>query len=103
MIICEDMDTNYVRTTITLPEELLFEIKKKALMEKKTIKEIVLEGLNNYIGKKTTVIPPVSIRSFIGLWGKGETGTEFLKRIRYGKEEKERERYLARLWKRKKS
>lgn len=93
------MYTNYVRTTITLPEELLFEIKKKALMEKKTITEVINEGLNQYLGKKTKK-QPISIMSFIGSWGKGETGAEFLKRVRYSKEEKEREKYLAKLWKR---
>lgn len=92
------METNFVRTTISLPEELLFEIKKKALMEKKTVKDIVFEGLSSYIGKKS-VLPPISIRSFVGSWGKGETGAEFLKRVRYSKEEMRRERYLAKLWK----
>jgi hypothetical protein len=97
------LNIKYVRTTITLPEELLFEIKKKALMEKKTIKDVVYEGLTSYIRKKAVFAPPSSISSFIGAWGKGESGIEFVKRMRYGKEEKARERYLARLWKRKKS
>ena len=93
------MDTNFVRTTISLPEDLLYEIKKRALMEKKTVKDIVNEGLSSYLGKENIVIPPVTIRSFIGLWGKGETGAKFLKRVRYAKEEKSREKYLAKLWK----
>lgn len=93
------MDTKYTRTTITLPEMLLFEIKKKALMERKSVKEIVNDSLNRYLGKKSVSIPTISIRSFIGLWGKGESGSKFLKRVRYGKEEKAREKYLAKLWK----
>ncbi|OGG26445.1 hypothetical protein A2960_06225 [Candidatus Gottesmanbacteria bacterium RIFCSPLOWO2_01_FULL_39_12b] len=93
------LNTKYTRTTITLPEELLFEIKKRALIEKKTIKDIVNEGLNSYVGKKTEITPPITISSFIGAWGKGESGSKFLKRIRYGKEEKAREKYLAKLWK----
>ena|SRR3990172_9422324 len=97
------MDTKYTRTTITLPESLLYEIKKKALMEKKTIKDIVLEGMNNYINKNSIAAPQLTISSFIGAWGKGESGSAFLERIRYGKEEKARERYLAKLWKRIKS
>ncbi|MBI5452576.1 hypothetical protein HY945_03870 [Candidatus Gottesmanbacteria bacterium] len=93
------LNTKYTRTTITLPEELLFEIKKKALMEKRTIKDIVYEGLTSYIRKKSNPITPLSISSFIGAWGKGESGSEFVKRMRYGKEEKAREKYLAKLWK----
>lgn len=93
------MNIKYTRTTITLPEELLFEIKKRALMEKKTIKDIVYEGLRSYIRLKSVITLPRTISSFIGAWGKGETGSEFLKRIRYGKEEKVREKYLAKLWK----
>ena len=89
----------YTRTTITLPEDLLFEIKKRALMEKKTIKDIVYESLSSYVGKKTAIAPPITISSVIGAWGKGESGSKFLKRIRYGKEEKAREKYLAKLWK----
>lgn len=97
------MDTKYTRTTITLSEELLFEIKKKALMEKKTMTEVINDGLKNYIKLNPSSISPVSITSLVGAWGKGETGLQFLKRVRYGKAEKERERYLAKLWKRKKS
>lgn len=94
------MDTNYVRTTITLPEELLFEIKKKALMEKKTIKEIITESLSLSLGKNVPTKKEVDIRSLFGAWGKGESGFKFVKRMRYGKEEKAREKYLDKLWKR---
>lgn len=93
------LNSGYTRTTITLPTDLLFEIKKKALVEKKPIKDIVCEGLSNYLGKKPISTPPISISSFIGAWGKGESGSKFLKRVRYGKEEKAREKYLAKLWK----
>lgn len=39
------------RTTITIPEELLFEIKKKALFEGKTMKEVIEEGIKRYLNK----------------------------------------------------
>ncbi len=94
------MDTKYTRTTITLPEELLFEIKKKALMEKKTMTEIINKSLFIGLGKSLPSKKPVDINSLFGAWGKGESGLKFLKRIRYGKEEKAREKYLAKLWKR---
>lgn len=93
------MNTKYTRTTITLPEELLFEIKKKALMEKTTMTEIINKSLSIGLGKSITSSKPVDINSLFGAWGKGESGFKFLKRIRYGKEEKVRERYLAKLWK----
>lgn len=94
------MDTNYVRTTISLPEELLFEIKKKALMERKTITDVITERLSLSLGKSIPKKKKPDLDSLFGAWGKGETGLQFLKRVRYGKEEKARERYLAKLWKR---
>lgn len=94
------MDTKYTRTTITLPEELLFEIKKKALMERKTITAVINQSLALSLGKSIPAKNPADINSLFGAWGKGESGTKFLKRVRYGKEEKAREKYLAKLWKR---
>lgn len=94
------MDTKYTRTTITLPEDLLFEIKKKALIERKTITEVINQSLSLSLGKSIPDKHPVDINSLFGAWGKGESGTKFLKRVRYGKEEKAKEKYLAKLWKR---
>lgn len=94
------MNTKYTRTTITLPEDLLFEIKKKALMEKKTLTEVIKESLSIGLGRRISTAEPVDIDSLFGAWGKGESGLKFLKRIRYGKEEKAREKYLVKLWKR---
>lgn len=94
------MDTKYTRTTITLPEDLLFEIKKKALIEKKTITAVISQSLSLSLGKSIPSKNPVDINSLFGAWGKGESGAKFLKRVRYGKEEKAREKYLTKLWKR---
>lgn len=93
------MYTKYTRTTITLPENLLFEIKKKALMERKTIKEVINEGLGEYVQIKTPATRELTLSSFFGAWGKGESGLKFLKRVRYPKVENKREQYLAKLWK----
>lgn len=93
------MDTKYTRTTISLPEELLFEIKKKALMEKKSIKDVISEGLGEYLQIKIPTSSKQTFSSFIGAWGKGESGLKFLKKVRYSRMEKKREQYLAKLWK----
>lgn len=94
------LNTKYTRTTITIDEDLLFEIKKKALMEKKTIREVINEGLSIGLGKSIPSTKPIDINTLFGAWGKGESGSKFVKRIRYGKEEMAREKYLAKLWKR---
>jgi len=93
------MDTNYVRTTISIPEDLLFEVKKKALLERKTIKEVINEGITTYIGKPTSTYKAVNISSFFGSWGKGLSGSNYLEKIRYGKVENTRESYLKKIWK----
>lgn len=93
------MNTNNVRTTITLPEDLLFEIKKKALMERKTITEVITENLSLALGKSIPARKPADIKALFGSWGKGESGLRFVKRMRYGKEEKAREKYLDKVWK----
>ncbi len=92
------LNTKLTRTTITLPEDVLFEVKKRALMERKTIKEIINESLSLYLGFKTKNTP-YSISSLFGAWGKGLSGSSFLRKVRYGKIEKEREKYLSKLWK----
>ena len=94
------MDTKYTRTTITLPEDLLFEIKKKALLERKTVREIIHESLTSTIKWKANKIKKrKSIMSLCGAFGKGKSGTAFLKEVRYSKKDKERDKYLAKLWK----
>ncbi len=93
------MNTKYVRTTISLPEELLFETKKRALIEKKTIKEVVAESLREFLGRELTVKPYRKISDYFGIWKKGESGVKYVNRIRYGKAEKRREKYLESLWK----
>lgn len=96
-----DMDTRYTRTTITLPKELLYEIKKKALAERKTAKEIINKSLESYLGhKKVHNETSLSLASLFGAWGKGESGNAFLTRVRYGKKDKKREEYVQNLWKR---
>lgn len=94
------MDTKYTRTTLTLPEDLVFEAKKRALAERKSLKEIITEGLSLYLlsDLKAEFIKS-DINSLFGAWGKGETGSEFLKKIRYSRAEKKREEYLDKLWK----
>ena len=93
------MDTKYARTTITLPEDLLYEIKKKALAQRKTIKEIIQESLSDSLGYERNEKSVLPLTSLFGTWGKGETGNQFLKRVRHSKEEKEREIYLKKIWK----
>jgi len=94
------MDTKYTRTTITLPEDLLYEIKKRALAQRKTIKKVIQESLSLSLGydykNEKSILP---LTSLFGSWGKGETGSQFLKRVRYSKEEKEREIHLEKIWK----
>lgn len=70
------MDTKYTRTTITLPEDLLYEIKKKALVERKTITEVINESLSLSLGKSISFKKPVDINSLFGAWGKGESDDE---------------------------
>lgn len=92
----------YTRTTITLPEELLWQIKKRALKEKRAFKEVVIEGLSFYFINSRKYAKPESsddwVGSLFGAWGKGEKGVDFVKRRRYGKEEKAREIYLKKAW-----
>lgn len=97
-------NTKYTRTTITIPEGLLWAIKKRAWEERKDFKEVVTEGLAIYLGGdwKDIILKRednFDINSLFGVWGKGTTGLGFLKKVRYGKKEKEREKYLQKLWK----
>ena len=76
-------NTKFVRTTITLPEDLLFEIKKQALMERKSMKKIIHERLR----KPAT--------SLYGIWGKGASGLETLKEVRYGDKKQTKKKDLV--------
>lgn len=93
------MEVKYTRTTITIPEDFLFEIKKIALIKRRTFKEIIEESLSAYLGKDFPSKTSISIKDLFGAWGKGPSGLSFLKKARYGKEEKHRERYIEKLWK----
>lgn len=97
------LNSAYTRTTITIPVEMLWEIKKRALIEKRAFKEVVIDGLTLYLfnRKKYTELdnPDDLTESLFGSWGKGEKGIDFVKRTRYGKSEKARENYLKKLWK----
>ena len=94
-----NMDNKYIRTTITIPEELLYEIKKKALSERKSFKETVEEGLKIYLGKKISASAKSDINSLFGAWGKGVDGKSYLKKTRYVKGDKDRDKYLQNIWK----
>ena len=68
------LNTKYVRTTVTLPEELVFELKKRALLTKKTVKDVVTEGLKTYLytsGLKREETIGFDTDSLYGAWGKG--------------------------------
>lgn len=93
------LNTKYTRTTISVPEELLFEIKKKALLERKTVTEVINKSLSVYLGKEFPPKTSLNINSLFGAWGKGPSGLTSLKKIRYGKANKEREKYISKLWK----
>lgn len=86
----------YTRTTITVPEDVLFEIKKKALLEKKTAKEIINESLLSFL---VSPIKTEDITSLFGAWGKGESGIKYVNKLREAKIEKKRSKYLKALWK----
>lgn len=89
------LNTKYTRTTLSLPDDLLFEIKKKALMERKTLKEIISESLTIYLGKDiSSKSSSISLDDSYGAWGKGLSGTETLRRVRYGKTEEEEKKEL---------
>lgn len=98
------LKTKLVRTTVSLPEPLFFEIKEMALFERRSFRELVAESLNLYKesaesrtlvnAKKESLINPL-----FGSWGKGSNGKDYLRKIRYGKDSKNREDYLKSLWK----
>lgn len=88
--------TKYTRTTITIPEELLWAIKKKAWEERRDFKEVVTEGLAVYltIDSKNAILKgrkKIDINSLFGLWGRGKDGLSFVNDIRYGESEKKKE------------
>lgn len=93
------MNNLSVRTTVDLPEDLFFAVKRKALEEKTSLKEVLYKALLTYIKYKEPIPPTSSVLSLFGAWGKGEKEMDFLKRIRYSPLEKEREEYLEKRWK----
>lgn len=96
------LNSDYTRTTITIPEKLLYEIKKKALEERKKIKDVIVEGLISSLGldtKKLSGKISSDINSLFGAWGKGISGATFIRKSRYGKTEKVRDKYIFSLWK----
>lgn len=95
------LNSTYTRTTITIPEEILWAIKAKALNERKAVWEVVSEGLGLYVGLPKIVCDKedFDLTSLFGAWGKGKSGKEFLKEVRYNKKNKRRETYLKKLWK----
>lgn len=84
------------RTTFALPEELLFEVKKKALMEKKNLKEIISEALNFYLkyDLKENLNNAKKADKLFGVWKDSKP-----KNMRNNKSDKKRENYLKNLWK----
>lgn len=97
------LNTKYIRTTITLPEDILFELKKRAVRNKKTMKQLMTDGLKMYLytpvqdvktdGSKSDLV------SLFGAWGKGESGKKTVARMRLAKEDQQREKYLSTIWK----
>lgn len=97
------LNNKLTRTTISIPENLLFEMKKEALMEKKTLTDLISEGLSFYIKFKSEFKRfeknKDTITSLFGAWGKGISGSSAVGELRSGKNEKKRENFLASLWK----
>jgi len=98
------LNTKLIRTTIRMPEELLFEIKKEALLKKKTMTDLVSEGLKFYIRFKSSFEKieeeKVSkLTDLFGVWGKGLSGLSTVKKLRYGRKETLHDSYLNKLWK----
>ena len=87
-----------------MPEELLFKIKKEALLKKKTMTDLVSEGLRFYIRFKSSFerIKEEKVNKLtdlFGVWEKGFSGLSTVKKLRYGRKETLRESYLNKLWK----
>lgn len=89
--------TKDARTTITISEDLLFELKKKALNDRKTLTQLINESISRYLGREYK--GKKNIMLLFGSWGKGERGKRFLNRVRYGKNEIKRDTHLQSVWK----
>lgn len=98
------------RTTISLPEEILFELKKKALMERKKIKDVIFEGLSFFLRYKKKIAlsgenwgesddKKYKVDKLFGSWGKGKRGKNFVYNLRKAEVERKRDNYLKNLWK----
>lgn len=92
-------NTKYVRTTISIADSLLFAVKKKALEERKTITELINEGLSSFINTKLPDKSSPKIADLYGAWGEGLSGSSYLGKTRYCPSENKRETYLSKLWK----
>jgi|GEM_PF-4155618 len=88
------------RTTIRIPENLFFEIKKEAIMEKKTLTDLISEGLSLYIRFRPELkkFEKGKVTNLFGAWGKGMSGSSTIKKLRTGNKEKERDKFLTGLW-----
>ena len=93
------LTNKYTRTTISVPENLLFEIKKKALLEKKTVKDIFIDGLKLVLKYKYEEPEISRLSSLFGAWGEGEKGSDFLKKTRETSFDNKRENYINNIWK----
>lgn len=100
------LKSRIVRTTISLPEDLLFEIKKIALVERKTIKEVIGESLRLFLRINTTksslddnAAKSYKVDRLFGILGKGESGEFFVRRVRSTKADRQRDSRLKKLWK----
>lgn len=98
------LTTRDVRTTISMPDDLLFELKKKALLGRKALKDVIIEGLRLYLytGSKNTtrgLHEEFDIMSLYGTWGKGRSGKSSVEKMRHGRSENKREEYLRKEWK----
>lgn len=98
------MDTKMTRTTITLPEDLLYEMKRKSLTKRRSLKEVLAEGLRFYLrysesGMLAKMQGGTNLTTLFGTWGKGKRGITDLKSLRDLKSDNKRDYYLNSLWK----
>lgn len=89
------------RTTITVPTDILFALKKKALEKRKGLSETISEGLKIYL-RLDLEMPKKDERELIslfGAWNKGVSGVQTIKKLRLSKKDLSRNQYLAKKWK----
>ena len=89
------------RTTITIPTDILFALKKRALEKKRGLSETITDGLKIYL-KLGSEIPnkeEKKLTSLFGAWNKGVSGTKTVKQLRASKKDLSRDQYLTKRWK----